>query len=1063
MKKSLGTKLSWLAWLGCLLLLGISATRPTASPTSQLIGARFPEISPDGQQIAFSYMGDIWVISVEGGTARRLTDHLAYEREPVWSPDGRWIAFASDRNGNNDVFIMPATGGEIRQLTFHSGEDIPTDFTPDGQWVIFTSNRLSSSAVYKIPINGGNARPLLERYWVWPYQAKISPDGNRLLFSLGSENRYWWRRGYRGSNSAKIWIKPLNKNMAQLVIEEASNCFWPHWGKEGQSVYFVSDREFNCKNIWKKDLTSGQLTPITHFKDKDVKWLSVARRVPLAVYERDFGLWITDLTTGKSRPISITAPTEPKDNRLRIVENAPVQEYRVSPDGRKIAAVVHGDIFVLSTDGGYARNITQSPWRERDITWTKDSRQLVYVCDQGANPDLYLIKADGSSQPERLTKSEEDELLPRFSPDGQWLAYYRGKRQLRLINWATREDSLLAEKDFGGRFADDFAWSPDSRFIAYVCRRHGQLDIAAVNIKTRQSIFLTNTAYDETAPYWSPEGDFLLYSANRYGHSFPEFTGKWDLYQVFLKPQPPKFKEDKFEDLFQPQDEQKKTKGSEKTKAKKEKKQVTIQIEMKDIDRQTKTVIDTRGNERQFVYSAKEKTVYFLSDMDGQTHLWKVTFKDDQWQNYQPFAPQLRSLRQLQLVASSGKLYYLRQGRIGVVNIKTGKAKTISFKTKIKVPKPDEYEQILAELYYTLKYYYYDEHLHHVDWTSLYQSFRPVLQQLRQDEDFYDYANEMIGYLNSSHTGIRPPRKEGPREPSGHVGAIFDFQGKKIVLKRIIAQGPLDFYRDKIKPGQVLTAIDGQPVDASTNLWRKLNGKIGERVLLTFRDESTGRETTVKVKPISSRSEQNLLLEEWITSRRQLVKEKTNDQVAYIYMRAMGRGDLNRFLKELERDAVPRKGLILDIRWNFGGNVHDRVLQALTKPLYAKWKVRGLSETPQSTFAFSHRPVVLLINEVTLSDGEMTANGFKTLKRGPILGETTYGWLIFTTSVRLLNGGYFRLPFWGCYTLDGRDLETIGGVKPDIEVVNDLNDELAGRDPQLEKAIEVITGLINQK
>jgi tricorn protease len=233
-----------------------------------------------------------------------------------------------------------------------------------------------------------------------------------------------------------------------------------------------------------------------------------------------------------------------------------------------------------------------------------------------------------------------------------------------------------------------------------------------------------------------------------------------------------------------------------------------------------------------------------------------------------------------------------------------------------------------------------------------------------------------------------------------------------------------------------------------------------KRVTLTFMSRKLNKTVDVSVKPISSEEENRLLLIEWVESRREIVKQRTDDKVAYIYMRAMGASNLRRFLKELERDAVPRKGLILDLRYNFGGNVHDRVLQALMKPIYAKWRIRGLSETPQSTFGVTDKPVILLINEVTLSDGEMTANGFKTLKRGPIIGNTTYGWLIFTTGVRLMNGGYFRLPFWGCYTLDGKDLETSGGVKPDILVINDLNHDLQNQDPQLEKAIEKILELI---
>jgi len=320
----------------------------------------------------------------------------------------------------------------------------------------------------------------------------------------------------------------------------------------------------------------------------------------------------------------------------------------------------------------------------------------------------------------------------------------------------------------------------------------------------------------------------------------------------------------------------------------------------------------------------------------------------------------------------------------------------------------------------------------------------------------------MIGFLNSSHTGIRGPGQFTTENPSAHLGIIWNFSKEKITVDRILKNGPAYNYRDSIFSGDELLKIDGKPVDSSQNIWKFLNGKMNKKVEITIKNHNTGKIIKLALKPISNGSEKTLIRDEWVESRKRIVREKTYDRVAYIYMQAMGRRDLEKFLKELERDAVPREGLILDLRYNFGGNVHDRVIQALTKPLYAKWRIRGLSETQQSTFAFSDKPVVLLINEVTLSDGEMTTNGFKTLKRGTIVGNTTYGWLIFTTGVRLMNGGFFRLPFWGCYTLDGKDLETIGGIKPDITVINNLNDDLNGRDPQLDKAIDEILKKIKQ-
>jgi len=1050
-----------LIFLLAVIIIVLSVNYST-SAEKQLIGARYPAISPGGKQIAFSYMGDLWLVASKGGKAVRLTDHVAYDREPIWSPDGQWLAFTSNRMGSNDVYLIKPTGGTPRQLTFHTSNDSATDFTPDNKWIIFRSSRSSFSSIFKVNINGGNPLPVLDTYWSWPHNARLSPDGKHILFSLGMESNYWWRRGYRGSNTAKIWIKELRATKAQLVISDSSNCFWPDWKMDGKHFYFISDRKLGNKNIWSAARDGSDLRAITQFRKSDIKWLSVASRAPLAAYEREFGIWITDLTTGESRRIPIEAPAETKENRTFFVENDSVSEYRISPDGKKIAAVVRGDIFVLSSDGGYARNITNTPWREGDIDWDKESKNLVYVSDAGANPDLYMISALGNKKPSRLTSSDEDNLTPRFSPDGKWIAFYRGKRQVRLMKTDGKEDRLLIEDDFGGRFADLFAWSPDSRYLAVVIRRNGNTDIFAVDIQSGKKSLLTNTAYDESDPLWSYDGKFLLFASNRFGHSFPEFTGKGDIYQLHLEPKKPEFDEDDFEKLFAPEEKEKKEKPKSKDK-KEEKPKVEVKLKLKDLDRQTETVTNTLGNDSSFVLLPKDhSTVYFVSNIDGKRHLWKTSLKKKERGKYDPFMPQVLNLKALQLEKEGKYLYYLSDGKIGRIDLNSKKRKSISFQTKIRVDKVADYGQALAELYYTLQYYYYDSEHHQVNWKKLYEQYRPVLQQVREDQDFYDYANEMIGHLNSSHTGIRGPGRGRVEEPSAHVGAVWEFSDKKVILKRIIKNSPLYDQNEKVAVGDELIAINGKTVDVRKNIWKYFNGMLEKRVKLTFKSKKRGKNIDVSLTPIRGWAENRLRLEEWIDSRRELVKQKTRDKVAYIYMSAMGRRDLQRFLKELERDVVPRKGLILDLRFNFGGNVHDRVLQALTKPVYAKWRIRGLSETPQSTFGVTDKPVVLLTNEVTLSDGEMTSNGFKTLKRGPIIGNTTYGWLIFTTGVRLMNGGYFRLPFWGCYTLDGKDLETSGGVKPDIFVINDLNHDLQKQDPQLDKAIETVLELIKK-
>ncbi len=1038
------------------ILAFLGAAAPAASQEKPLIGARHPALSPDGRRIAFSYMGDIWTAPVEGGRALQLTNNSAYEREPIWSPDGKWIAFSSNRFGNNDVFIVPSGGGTPVQLTFHTGEDIASDFTPDGRFVVFRSNRASSGSLYKVSVQGGNETPLLETYWNYAACGRISPDGAKVLFSWGSENNYWWRRGYRGANTAKIWIADLPGPGLKKVIDDPANAFWPAWRADGAGFYFVSDRS-GTYNIWTAAADGSGIRAVTRFDRGDVRWMSVAARAPWAVYERDFGLWLTNLDTGESHRVAVAAPSEPKENRTFFVENAPVSEYAVSPDGRKIAAVVRGEIFVLSSEGGYARNVTNSPWRERSPDWDKDGRTVFYISDAGGKPDIFAVSALGDEKPRRLTDSPEDKNALQVSPDGQWIAYYRGPRELRLIRPNGQDDRLLAEMDFGGRFADEFAWSSDSRFIAVTAARNGQTDIFAVEAATGKSEILTDTAYDESGPLWTPDGKSLLFSSNRTGHSFPEFTGRWDLYRLLLQPRRPEFDEDDFDKLFA------KDEAKDKPEPKKEDQApVPVVLKLEDLARQTESVVVTLGNEHSYVFVPKDETILFVSDMDGRSRLWKTSLKKKERGRFEPHPSGLEGIRSLRLDRKGEALYYLTNGGLGRLDLGSGKTRPLTFETRLMVDKTADYEQMLSELYYTLGQYYYDAGFHKADWKAVYERFRPVLQQVREDQDFADYANLMIGELNSSHMGFSMPRTTRVDEPSAHAGAVWSFAGGKTTLLRLIKDGPLYDQRGSVAAGDELLSVDGRPVEAAVNFWRAFNGKLDKRVKLIFRNPKTRKTAEVVIKPIPQSEENRLLLEEWIASRRQAVKAKSADQIAYIYLRAMGFGDLTRFLLELERDAVPRKALILDLRFNNGGNVHDRVLEALMKPVYAKWRKRGLGETFQSTFGFADKPVVVITNEFTLSDGEMTTNGFKALRRGPVVGNTTYGWLIFTTSVGLLNGGSFRLPYWGCYTLDGRDLETLGGVVPDVKVVNDLGHAVRGEDPQLDRAVAEALKLIEK-
>ena len=275
--------------------------------------------------------------------------------------------------------------------------------------MIFRSNRSSSGSLYKVPVQGGTELPVLETYWNYASHGRVSPDGKTLLFSWGSENSYWWRRGYRGSNTAKLWTADLQTGSVRKIVDDPANAFWPDWRPDGSGVYFVSDRS-GVYNIWTAQADGSGVRPVTKFDKGDVRWMSVAAQAPWAVYERDFGIWATNLADGESRRLPIEAPAETKDNRTFFVENAPVSESAVSPDGKKIAAVVRGEVFVVSAEGGYARNVTSSPWREQSVDWDKDGRTVFYISDAGGQPrHLRRLRAGrGSPAPADVVAGGQD-------------------------------------------------------------------------------------------------------------------------------------------------------------------------------------------------------------------------------------------------------------------------------------------------------------------------------------------------------------------------------------------------------------------------------------------------------------------------------------------------------------------------------------------------------------------------------------------------------------------------------------------------------------------------------
>lgn len=1005
---------------------------------------RFPALSPDGNSLAFSCQGDIWIYNFGNKSLKRLTVHNAFEGWPVFSPDGRYIAFSSKRYGNFDVFVVPVEGGIPRRLTYHTSDDIVNSWTPDSKFIIFHSSRKNQVSLYKVSIKGGTPARIFPGFWAIPNFAKVSPDGEKIIFNNSWESfRFWWRRGYKGSFNADIILYDFMKKRFEQLTEHLGNDLFPNWSPDGQRVIFVSDRDYRTQNVFELDLRKRKFRRLTNFKKGWVRWLNVAFSKELAVFERNYRLWMLNLKTGDLKPLDFSVASDVKENPEKWQELKRVEVFAVSPDGKKLALISRGDIFVCDKDGKYLRRITDSVWRESEIIWDSDSRHIFFVSDKGGSLNIYRVDAVNPKKWVPIATSRSEEWQIKLSPDGKYLAYVEGKKKLYVYDLKKRESKVIYEGQLAGLWGADFAWSPDSRWIVIGDTFYWEKDPVVINVENGRKIRLFENTMDESYYNWSPDGRFLVFVANYTGHSFPDRTGQYDVYMLPLFRYPEKFKESLYEKLF------------EKPK-KEEKKEANVKIDAKDAEKRKIRITSTLQNESSPVFSPDGKKIAFISSNNDKRELWIVELDElDKVKSTRMIysAPSLSSLRWLDrktlIFLSNGKVMKLKEGSKNPVSVR--------FFYKVKVDRRGEFVQMFNEIWNSLEEFYYDPDFHGANWKRVRETYLPLVRECYTDEEFYFLMNEMFGELNSSHLGIYPPRKK-PEEVTAAIGAELEQDPKSglFVIKKVIKHGPLYKTGKKVE-GFYLLAVDGTSVTSKDNLYRLLNGKVGKRLelLVNSKPSKTGA-LKIFVKPISYSEEKDLLYDEWEELCRERVHKWSKGKIGYVHMKNMGWSELLKFYRNLEKEILHRKALIFDIRFNTGGNVHDQVLNTLIKKIYAKWKIRDFRFTYQPSFAVRPKPMVLLINEFSLSDAEMTANGFKELKLGTIIGNTTYGWLIFTTGKRLINGAYFRIPFWGCYTLTGLDLETSGGVQPHIKVINTFEDRVKGRDPQLRRAVEYL-------
>jgi tricorn protease len=1002
-----------------------------------------PCLSPDGQTVVFSYEGDLWKALVAGGQAMRITAMPGYENQAKISPDGKWIAFTSRQSTNADVYVMSMNGGEIKQLTFHSGTDEMNNWSWNSEEIYFNSNRMGQISGYRVSAKGGTAQRVFGDYF-FQYDHNLAPHPNGDIYfndTWESSNQVQ-RKRYKGPFNPEIQsYNPQTKQYRKYTNWEGKD-FGATIDRNG-NVYFISDEANGEYNLYA--LQNNTKKALTRF-NSSIKTPQISANGNTVVFERDYQIWKYDTRTGESSKISIQITRNqllPRDKDYEVKGN--ISGMDVSPDGKKMAFISRGELFVSDVEGKFVKMIERgSAERVREVNWLADNKTLLFNQTVNGYTNWFTIAADGSAPLKAVTNDMRNNRLLSLNKNRTQAVYLSGRDELRLLDTKTFESKTIVKDEFWGFQNSSPGFSPNGEYVVFTAIRNFEQDIFVHHITKAQTIQMTPTGVTEADPTWSGDGKYLYFESQRLKPAYPFGMNAARLYRLPLEKFDEPFRQEKLRDLFQPE-----KKDTSKTPPP----APPIVIDTENILERMEQIGPNLG--AQYVMGQLQKgdkaTVLFASNHgEGRNALWKVVIEPFESNKTEKIAGTEGS--GFSVFESGDKFWVIQNGNINKLNLEANKLEPVNISFTFRRNLSEEFNQIFEETWAQVEENYYDEKFHGIDWKKTKARYQDFLPHLNHRGDLRVLLNDMLGELNSSHQGFSTfgddeivPLFSRTMEP----GILFE-NNDPYKVKQVVKRSPADRKQINIQPGDVLTKVNDVAVDKQTDRHKYFTQpSIDKELKLSFMRNNT--EYDVWVHPQEGLF--NNLYDAWIDNNQKKVDEKSKGRIAYGYMKNMGTEQLDRFIIDMTEELNGKDALILDLRYNTGGNVHDEVLRFLSQRSYLKWKYREGKLTTQSNFSPADKPIVLLINEQSLSDAEMTSQGFKALKLGKIIGNETYRWIIFTSGAGLVDNSFVRLPGWGCYSLDGKDLE-MSGVQPDITVINTFEDKINGRDPQLDRAIE---------
>ena len=1054
-----------------LIALALVATQAAyAQPEAQWL--RYPSISPDGSTIVFTYKGDLYRVPSSGGTATPLTLHEAHDYMPVWSPDGKQIAFASDRYGNFDVFIMPATGGEAKRLTYHSAAEMPYTFSPDGSTVLFGSARLDAASnrqfptgsmpeLYSVPATGGRVSQVLTT----PAEdVRFSADGKKMYYhdKKGGENT--WRKHHTSAIARDIWVYNTENGTHQKLTSFAGEDRSPV--PASNAIYYLSEAGGSF-NVYQMNPDGSNSKAVTNFKTHPVRFLSAAKNGTLC-FSYDGSLYT--YAGGQPKKLSVQVYADARySNERNVPVSGNVSGMKLSPNGREVAFIFRGDVFVSNADGSGTKQVTKTPEPEKEISWHADGRMLVYASERNGKWAIYKSEIVRKEEPyffastlireSALVTAARSVLNPELSPNGKELAYTENFNTLKVLNLASNQTrTLISQKEWlswgdGGHSA---VWSPDSKWLLVGFAEQGignsEVGILSADGKTRLTNISLN-GFDDGNPRWMMGGNMMLWFSNRDGLSSKANSGggQRDAYGLFFTQESwDNFRLTKEEAALAKELREKAQKADTTKKANNKKDSVVIEWAGLENRKARLTIHSSQMSDA--LVDKDGENIYYLARFERGYNLWTTNLRTRETKVLAPL--NAMNAGNMQWDKEGKKIFLQTDGGIARIEATSGKVDRISISGDMVLDAAAERNIMFDHVWRRTNDIFYKNGFHGINWETMGKDYRRFLPHIGNGYEFSELLSEILGELNVSHCGSSYNAPANNPDATASLGIFIDYQhkGNGVKITEVITGGPLDKAGFNISAGTIIESIDGESIAADKDLAQYLNRKAGKNVLLTLNENGKSRELVVK--PISTGEESQLLYKRWVKRNADEVDRLSNGQLGYIHIPGMNDGAYRTALEEAMGKYAGRKALVVDTRNNGGGDLVADLAMWLSGKRFMEYSNDEETANYEPTFRWN-KPSISLANEANYSDGHCYAFAYTYLNLGKLVGMPVPGTCSFA-GWEVLQDGQTR---WGTVPMgvkmmdgSGRYLEN-HQTEPDIKVMNEYDKVYQGKDQQLEAAV----------